>query len=553
MKNDRIYRRIKHLFPTDPEDQNSSVAQKQIKEVLAKKSKKNHTRYSGKYDRDTMDSLVSKYAVVNENGERPLSVLRKITRDLFSGVPRWRSPEMFYNVCAPTNFASSAIYAVSLEENIHGVNDVLAGATLVAERSVTRIMSELAELHDDSYGIFTFGGTGTNLYGMKLGIKKCAPESTFTGLDGNIRFLLTEDAHFCHVVGVDWLGVGLDNAEKINAHIVDRSSDINDAGNKARRILKEGHKLATIVVNGGTTYSHTIDDIEQFVMLRDRLVEEFGLSYKPHLHVDSVIGWSWLVFKGYDFEKNPMRISSPALEAIQQQYKKIAQVKLADSWGIDFHKGIGSVPATSSMIIINNAQDASLLSKKISPKMEPHQLAGDMDTLSPADYTLETTRSAGAPLSALVAIKTIGMDGFRRNLANLVESAFLLRTLFSKEKSVTILNGESLGFVTMVQIVPINFKQKRVWEYSTSELGEINSYILRFFNWDKETRVDKVGGAEYSISSCYYKNQDGVNIAAIKFYPTSPHVNSVTIKNLVSAILKQKKIFDEIYGKSNVS
>ncbi len=255
MKNDRIYKRIKHLFPINPEDPSSLIAQKQIREVLLKKSKKCPTRYSGKYDPDTLDLLVNKYAVANERGERPSAVLKMIARDLFSGVPRWRSPEMFYNVCAATNFASSAMYAVSIEENIHGVNDLLAGATLVAERSVTRIMSELAGLHSNSYGIFTFGGTGTNLYGMKLGIKKCVPESTFTGLDGNVRLLLTEDAHFCHAVNADWLGVGLDNAGQINARVDDRSSDIQDAEAKARKILEDGHKLATVVINGGTTYS----------------------------------------------------------------------------------------------------------------------------------------------------------------------------------------------------------------------------------------------------------------------------------------------------------
>ncbi|MEK7202683.1 MAG: hypothetical protein AAB669_04120 [Patescibacteria group bacterium] len=277
------------------------------------------------------------------------------------------------------------------------------------------------------------------------------------------------------------------------------------------------------------------------------MIKEFDLSYKPHLHVDSVIGWSWLVFKGYDFEKNDMNISSAALNALREQYEKIAQVKLADSWGIDFHKSIGSVPAVSSMIMINNAQDALLLSKKVSSKTELHQLAGDANTLSPIDYTLETTRPAGAPLSALVAIKTIGIEGLRRNLANLVESAFLLRGLLSGKKGVAILNDKSPGFVTMVQIIPSNVTQKHVLEYDSAELKEINSYIARFFKWDKETRVDKVGGAEYSISSCYYKNTAGVNIAAVKFYPTSPHMSSAIIKNLVSTFLKQKKIFDELY------
>ena len=37
MKNDRIYRKIKGLFPTEPNDRSSIIAQAQIKEELLKK------------------------------------------------------------------------------------------------------------------------------------------------------------------------------------------------------------------------------------------------------------------------------------------------------------------------------------------------------------------------------------------------------------------------------------------------------------------------------------------------------------------------------------
>jgi L-2,4-diaminobutyrate decarboxylase len=543
MKSDKIYRRIKRLFPLNPASTSSIQRQKEIKKVLRDKSKDSLTRYDGECDINEANRLLGKYGNISERGEQSEVVLKEMATDLFSGVPRWRSPHMFYNVCTATNIASAAMYAAVLEENVHGVNDVLAGMTLVGERAVSDIMSKLAGI-PHGYGIFTFGGTGTNLYGMKLGIKKCSPESTFSGLKGDIKILLAEDAHFCHAVDVDWLGIGLHNAERIRANN-DRSSNIKDAEEKARNILKSGYKLAAFVPNGGTTYSHTIDDVEDFVDLRDRLIKEFGLSYKPHVHVDAVIGWSWLVFSGYDFRKNIMDIPKETLEAIEEQYHKIAKVKLADSWGIDFHKGIGSVPAVSSMIMLNRAEEAVLLSKKGVSKIETHQLAGRISSLSPVDFTLETTKSAGAPLAALAAFRTLGLDGFRRTLVALTEASFLFRKLLKTEKGIIVLGEKNLGFVSMLQILPPHISAKSAHQYSSQELQEINTYTLRFFDWDKKTRVDKGHEIEYSFTSSFYKNRMGISIAALKFYPTSPHVNKRIITALAHTLIKQKNLFDE--------
>src|SRR3989339_142932 len=545
MNNNDIYNKIKVLFPLSYEDDSFAFAISSIKKTLYGKLENNgQPRYSGSYDENAYDYLIEKYSRVEVEGNDYIDLLKDVVNDLFIGVPRWRSPNILYNICTSSNLAASVIYSLALDENVHNVNSGLSGNTLVAEHAVTKILARLANIETKPYGLFTFGGTSTNLYAMKIGIKKCSPNSSFSGLDGKVKILLTEDCHFSHPSNADWLGVGLDNVSTIKAN-KDRSSNLSDAEEKARRILQEGYKLAAILINGGTTYDHTIDNIKEFVVLRDKLTEEYKLPYKPHIHVDSVIGWSWLSFKDYDFNKNELEISTDALLPLKNQYEKISQVRLADSWGIDFHKGVGATPADSSLIIVNKFEDISLLSKKISAKTEIHQLAQEFSSFSPVDYTLETTRAAGAALAALVSLKVLGLNGIRRNLSNLVEQTIKMRKLIKNTKGIFTLNPDSEGFVTMIRLIPGYRNIKDIYDYSRGELEEDNKYINAFFKWDKKTRIDKGIGIEYSVTSSYIKATDGIGVVAVKLYPTSPHFSEKNATETVETLINQKKIFDE--------
>ncbi len=544
MNKNEVYEKIKPLFPLSYKEDHLAFTISEVKKYLYTKLKSDDLpRYPQSRHIETYQKLIDKYANIGTEGNDHLDVLSEVVSDLFSGVPRWRSPSIAYNVCAPSNLAATAIYALALDENIHNVNSGLSGNALIAEQAIVKLLAKLAGIRSKPYGLFTFGGTATNLYAMKIGIKKCNPNSTFSGLDGNIKILLTEDCHFSHASNADWLGIGLDNILTIRAN-QDRTSDLADAYKKARKILNNSHKLAAIVVNGGTTYDHTIDDIRGFSDLRDTLVKEYNLPYRPHLHVDSVIGWAWLAFKGYDFDKNPLEILPEALPSLEYQYKRISQVKLADSWGVDFHKGLGATPASSSIIMVNAFKDITLLSKKASSKTDIHHLAHQFSSLSPADYTIETTRAAGSSLSAMVSLQVLGLDGIRRNLANLVEQTILMRRLIADSKDIFTLNNTSKGYATMVRLLPPKRKIKHLHKYTESEIKEDNEYLNEFFKWDKRTRIDKGVGVEYSVTCSYVKIANNLGVAAIKIYPTSPHFSPTSASRMIKILIDQKRIFD---------
>lgn len=495
---------------------------------------------------DTVDRLISKYSVLPDSFQDPTSELQQIVHDLFSGVPRWKSPRLQINTGTAPNTAATAAYALALQENIINVNSLLTGNTLAAEHAVTNIMASLAELPQKSYGIFTYGGSGTNLYALKLGLRKASPDASRKGLFEKIHVFVTEDSHFSQVTAADWLGVGVDSVVTVPASF-DRTTNIQSLEEQLCQSIEAGYKIGAIYANGGTTFDHTIDDIPAIVDLRDRLVKKYALAYVPHIHVDSVIGWIWLAFQSYDWDSNPLDINATTLALLQSQYDRIKHVKLADSWGIDFHKATGSSPVACSMIMINRFEDAMLLSRKASSRVSTHQLAEEYQSASPMQYTLENSRPTGAPLAALVSLRTLGKEGYQSLLANLIEQTRHIKDVLRLQPHVQIANRASAGFTTLVRLLPPGVQkielEDELQAHSVEQSELISRYTREFFTWDKQTRMQKGQGVEYSFTERYFKTNQGVDLYALKLYPVSPYYTSEYADEAAATIIEQEKIF----------
>lgn len=548
------FSQLKGLFPADYSSQLFSKHCRKGEEILAKLIKnKEAGRISGKSSPKNYTTLGKKYGKLPQKGKPPAETITNIIKDFTREVPLWRSPNLQHNVGAAVNIAASAMYALAMDLNIYNINSGLAGTALAAERAVARILANLANVNEEkSHGIFTFGGTATNLYALKVAISKVCPHAVLSGIPKNIRFLITEDAHFSHGVSANWLGLGTKKLIVTPAN-EDRRSNLEEAENKAKDILDKGNILAGIVINGGTTYDHAVDDIAGFANLRKRLIKEYSLDYVPHIHVDAVIGWAWLMFKGYDFKKNPLSLTQGALGKIESQYRRVSKIHLADSWGVDFHKGVGGCPIPCSVIMMNNKQDFLLLSKKDDPLMVTHQLAEEFSFDSPSDYTLETSRPGGAPLAALAALHTLGQEGYRAYLGNLIEMVGLFRKSIQEIPNAILINPYSLGYVSMVAFLPPELDWQLTDEQKFPHLtktappeaiSQINEYMKAFFKWDSETRMSNCSGIVYSYSSSYIKTGCGSKLSALKFYPVSPHLNEAYIKEAVKTLKRQKETFD---------
>ena len=481
----------------------------------------------------------------------PVGLVERIARDLFGGAVHWRCPELQYNLGAAVNVVSAAVYALALDVNVYLINDGLAGNAVVAERAVGRILAGLSGVDPDrARGLFTFGGTGTMAYAIKVGIRKAAPESARTGVPANLRVVVTEDAHFSHATAADWLGIGSDALVTVPADVT-RRSDLGAAERLMREQVERGARIATIIVNGGTTYDHAVDDIVGFARLRDRLVADYHLDYRPHLHVDSVVGWAWLMFRDYDFAADELGLGAAAAAVLAEQYDRVRHVAGADSWGVDFHKGVGGCPVDCSYVQFNDRTDLARLRRGGAEGVGLHQLATEFSDVSPVDHTLETSRAGGKALGALAGLHSLGRAGYRDILGQLMAACVDFRGLVAARPEMTVLNSHALGYQTMVRLLPPGSTTTAKDELlacgpaAAERVQQGNDYLKKFFTWDNETRMNvDGGGVVYSFSSRYVTTASGAAISGLKFYPTSPLITARHMVEAVDLLARRKAEFD---------
>lgn len=306
------------------DDQNFVTLYRRIYKELSLKKCIFQARVDGDSSRNRYRELINKYGYFPSETLKDYKTLIFMAKEFFAGAPIWKSPLLQYNLGTTTNTGANVFYAMSHEININNVNNECSGNVLAAEKAVCRALASLAGSDiNKATGLFTFGGTATNLYGIKIGITKNIPTSKKMGMKANIKIAITEDSHFSHSTCLNWLGVGQSNAIILDANINDRTTNLGLAKEKLKKFLNDGYIIPVIVINGGTTYNHTIDNIAGFVKLRNELVKEYKLQYIPHIHVDSVVGWSYLLFKNYNFEKNELRIEQETLVKLKKQADKI--------------------------------------------------------------------------------------------------------------------------------------------------------------------------------------------------------------------------------------
>jgi glutamate/tyrosine decarboxylase-like PLP-dependent enzyme len=257
---------------------------------------------------------------------------------LFKGAVRWHYPGTLININPPPLLPAIAASTYASLFNPNLAMDVPCGSLALAELEVIKHVADLAGWNwKEAHGIFTFGGKGTNLYAVKVGLHHYSSNFMNEGVNGEVAVFSTQQGHPCHIEVCDWLGIGKNRCIRLPVDNTGRI-DLTKAEQIMRNYLANGGKIACIITNGGSTLYNTIDPINEIAKLRDCFVKEFNMIYKPHLHVDAVIGWAWLFFKDYDFRNNPLAIDEIALEKIHDTTARISEVSVADSFGVDFHK-----------------------------------------------------------------------------------------------------------------------------------------------------------------------------------------------------------------------
>lgn len=390
-------------------------------------------------------------------------------------------------------------------------------------------------------GVFTFGGTGTTLYGAKIGLEKACPGVMHSGLREPAYILCSERAHYACLTVAGWLGIGDDHVIQVPA---DAASEIRPCmlESHCRDLLKQGHKIAAIIATMGTTDAFGLDDLQAIHEIRDRLVDEFQLDYSPQIHADAVIGWAWSVFNDYDWDRNVLGFRHRTVRALAGAKRRIQHLPLADSIGIDFHK-TGFTPYVSSLFLTRDVHDLALISRG----QESTPYLFQSGTYHPGKYTLETTRSGSGPMAALANLLLFGKEGLQALLGHLVSMAEVLREHLEGHTATTVLNGDNFGPVTLFRVYPDGIdtfavpERERVDPKYRERLKAHNAYNRRIFELIQAEALEG-RGVVISLTDCYRESDYGEPIVALKSYIMSPFSDECWVNTVLESIWKARAI-----------
>jgi glutamate/tyrosine decarboxylase-like PLP-dependent enzyme len=306
--------------------------------------------------------------------------------------------------------------------------------------------------------------------------------------------------------------------------------------------IEKGQKLAGIILNGGTTNEIIVDPIEKVVELREKIIKKYKLNYVPHLHIDSVIGWAWLFFRYYDFKQNPFKMSAEEVRKIKSLSQKISAVRLADSFGADFHK-TGFCPYISSIFMVKDKNSLYRLGGKTAP---------DIKTLchgsySPFEYSMELTRSSIGPVSAYVALETFGIEGFQRLIYNIMTNGEYIRHLLRENEQFEVINPETEGIATLFIAKPQGFHHSyaELIKLDEKKIAKVVDYNHQFYLYSLQALENREVEFKMTFSKSYKpfgcKNKTG----ALKIYQMSPTATKSEIKRYIKQLIALKQKFDK--------
>jgi glutamate/tyrosine decarboxylase-like PLP-dependent enzyme len=455
----------------------------------------------------------------------------------FQGMLRWNHPGTMINVTPPPTYASVAAAAYVSLLNPNGAQDMSSGLLLGVELAVVKMLSQLAGLDPDrSGGIFTFGGKATNIHAVKHGIQRAQPDARQKGIQKPIRVVSSVQGHPCHEEVCGWLGLGQASCLRIPT-LPDGTMDLEALAETVRRTVRAGEQVATIFANGGTTIQMLIDPIGEIVTLRDSLVEELGLDYVPRVHVDSVIGWVWLFFRDYDAEANPCDFHTETLQRIQSQAAQIAEISLADSFGVDFHKtGFASYSASLYM-----AADRTEIYQQGGLTHADHPIGGGgrkglpyEDLLfghhSPFQYTMELSRPMTGPVESYVNLKLLGIEGYQRLIGGLISASQRFGEELATQGRFEVLGtNDSNGFAVLFVAKPAPDSPSvfaEDWDRAGLESLAAYNYGFHRFLFEQQELGRCPIACDYS--SGYHSLAGGARIGVHKSFPMSPFYDEKT-------------------------
>jgi len=362
------------------------------------------------------------------------------------------------------------------------------------EKCIVRQIANLAGYDaKEATGIFTQGGTFCNLYGYLLGIRKSLPESRQRGIGAvhDYRMINSLGGHYSNITNLALLGIDVES-KTIRIKITETNDiDLKDLEHHLSVCFQLNRVVPTIMLTMGTTDTFGVDRVKPVYDLRNRLCEKYEIKVKPHIHVDSAIGWTMLFFLNYDFSSNPLHINKKTVQGLRKNSKRFKELKYADSFTVDFQKW-GYVPYTSSLVMFKNKGDLKHLEN------DPENFSyfeRELQGYTHLQSTIECSRGATGVFGAYAALNHMGIKGYQTILAHCLQNANYFRYRLSQLGFVKVMavenQGPSVGFRIYNPEVTTNGECEYQYEYNIQDSAEYLDRLQRNNSWHRQVYINR--------------------------------------------------------------
>lgn len=476
-------------------------------------------------------------------GLAPVELVVDELAGYMEGLMIWGHPRTQENVIPPASIPSIIGHFFAAVYNPNIIWDEYSHRLAEAEMETVAMCSDLLGYDPgQSGGVFTWGGTGTIFYGVKLGLEKAWPGTFKTGVRP-AKVVSSEAGHYAKLNALGWLGLGCDQLVTVPTD-QDNSLDLSELEKSLTDLVERGKKIACIICTMGATDSFGMDNLAYAVHLRDQLVERYDLDYRPHIHADAVIGWPWAVFNDYDFRANPMNFPPEALRCLADTSAQVRFLGMADSIGLDFHK-TGYTPYVSSLFLCRDRADLNLISREAEAMPYLYQFGA----YHPGVFTMETSRAGGSVLAALANLKLLGKTGFRALLGHIVTMAEELRAKLNRLSHACVINDYNYGPVTLFRVYPDGVDAAAAYRREAddpaagADLLKHNDYNRRVFQ-AMHRLMEQGRGTALSQTDHYRTAAGGEPILALKSFIMSPFTDSAAVDELTDCLEEARREVD---------
>ena len=263
---------------------------------------------------------------------------------------------------------------------------------------------------------------------------------------------------------------------------------VQDFEEQFHHIDQKRGKIDAVVLTHGSTLTGTIESADDFLKMRQKLSPFF-------LHIDAATG-------GF-------------ARLIPELKTKMSAIDEADSVIIDPHK-LGYVPYPCGAILFRHEEDLRL--------MQELNTSPNLERVMP---TIEGSRPGTGAASFWIAVKTLGLDGYRKLISKCLEHARYLATLLDEHKF-QVLHTIDLNTVCFTT-KPANGQNKT---------NEAVAHLYKRVTEEGEYKINFVSDfCQIRVKERPWENKSQLTeIRAIRAVVTNPFTTEATLENFVERL-----------------